>query len=102
MNESSAAVHVNDSVMDDFVFGGIEADDGQLLLAMRQRTSGLCHRYQIEPADPQPHQPVRIRILSGPDVVFGSNHCICHDGWHTATRFSGCGVSWICRDLDVG
>jgi cyclomaltodextrinase / maltogenic alpha-amylase / neopullulanase len=58
----------DETTMADFVFGGIEADEGERLARERQRWSGLRHRYAIEPLDPQPDQPVTVTVFVGPDV----------------------------------
>lgn len=55
-----------EAVMDDFVFGGIEADDSQVLVTERQRLTGLRHRYEIAPRDPLPQETVTITVYSGP------------------------------------
>jgi hypothetical protein len=55
--------------MDDFVFGGIEADEGRLLATERAARSGIRHFHQIEPLDPLPGQPVTITVQTGPDVL---------------------------------
>jgi cyclomaltodextrinase / maltogenic alpha-amylase / neopullulanase len=58
----------DETTMADFVFGGIEADEGERLVQERQRWSGLRHRYAMEPLDPQPGQPVTVTVFVGPDV----------------------------------
>ncbi|MEZ4716891.1 MAG: hypothetical protein R2851_12505 [Caldilineaceae bacterium] len=45
------------TVMADFVFGGIEADEQRLLATERARHSGVRHFHQIAPLDPQPGDP---------------------------------------------
>jgi glycosidase len=55
--------------MADFVFGGIEADEGRLLATERSARSGIRHFHQIEPLDPQPDQPVTLTVQAGPDVL---------------------------------
>jgi len=55
-------------VMDDFIFGGIEADEGQLLADARQLWHGIRHLYTMEPYDPEPGQSVRVTVFVGPDV----------------------------------
>ncbi len=58
-----------DTIMEDFVFGGIEADDTRLLTDMRRRGAGLRHRYAITPRDPQPDQTVQLTVYTGPDLA---------------------------------
>lgn len=55
--------------MDDFIFGGIEADERQLLAMERAACSGVRHFHVIDPLDPLPGQPVRITVQAGPDVL---------------------------------
>ncbi|MEZ4675129.1 MAG: hypothetical protein R2932_12890 [Caldilineaceae bacterium] len=55
-----------ENVMDDFVFGGIEADDAHLLATMRRQAAGLRHHHEINPPDPQPNEEVCITVYSGP------------------------------------
>ena len=55
-------------VMDDFVFGGIEADEQRLLATERAARSGVRHFHAIEPLDPLPGQPVRITVQTGPEI----------------------------------
>ncbi|MFN8487052.1 MAG: alpha-amylase family glycosyl hydrolase [Caldilineaceae bacterium] len=57
------------NVMDDFVFGGIEADEQQLLADARNLWRGIRHQYAIEPLDPQPDEPVTVTVFVGPDVT---------------------------------
>jgi len=54
--------------MDDFVFGGIEADEQRLLATERAARSGVRHFHAIEPLDPLPGQPVRITVQTGPEI----------------------------------
>ncbi|NOZ72052.1 MAG: alpha-amylase, partial [Chloroflexi bacterium] len=56
------------SLMQDFIFGVLEADEG-VLQHERQRWSGLRHGHAIQPLHPQPHQPVQISVTVGPDVL---------------------------------
>ncbi len=58
-----------EQVMDDFVFGGIEANDAQLLSAQRHQASGLRHRHAITPRDPRPGDSVQLVVYVGPDLV---------------------------------
>jgi len=55
--------------MADFVFGGIEADEGRLLATERAARTGIRHFHRIDPLDPQPDQPVTLTVQSGPDVL---------------------------------
>ncbi len=55
-------------VMDDFIFGGIEADERQLLADARQLWRGIRHLYTLEPYDPEPGQPVLVTVFVAPDV----------------------------------
>lgn len=57
-----------DAVLEDFVFGGIEADETRLLTDLRHRAAGIRHFYTISPLDPQPGQPVTITVYVGADV----------------------------------
>lgn len=59
---------VPEAVMEDFVFGGIEADEAHLLLTERKRLSGLRHCYAITPRDPAPGEAVMVTVYSGPDI----------------------------------
>ncbi len=54
--------------MQDFIFGGIEADDRQLLATERARWQGIRHLQRIHPLDPEPGQPVGIRVTVGQGV----------------------------------
>ena len=56
------------NVMEDFVFGGIEADEQLLLADARNLWRGIRHQYAIEPLDPQPDEPVTVTVFVGPDV----------------------------------
>ncbi|MCB9159662.1 MAG: alpha-amylase [Caldilineaceae bacterium] len=62
------------TVMADFVFGGIEADEQRLLATERARHSGVRHFHQIAPLDPQPGDPVTITVEVGPDVTVDRVH----------------------------
>ncbi|MCB0064518.1 MAG: hypothetical protein KDE19_20485 [Caldilineaceae bacterium] len=59
----------SDTVMDDFVFGGIEADDSRLLTDLRQRATGIRHRHALHPRNPRPHEAVEMTVYVGPDLV---------------------------------
>ncbi len=56
-------------IMEDFVFGGIEADDTRLLAELRRRGTGLRHRYTIAPRDPRPGEAVQLTVYAGPDLA---------------------------------
>jgi glycosidase len=55
------------TVMQDFVFGPLEADT-TTLEAERGRWSGIRHHHDIVPLDPLPDQPVTIRVTIGRGV----------------------------------
>lgn len=57
-----------EAVMEDFVFGGIEADQATLLATERRRHAGLRHRYALTPRDPLPGEAVTVTVYSGPDI----------------------------------
>ncbi len=52
------------TVMQDFVFGPLEADT-TTLATERERWSGIRHRHNIHPCDPVPGRPVTIRVTVG-------------------------------------
>jgi glycosidase len=54
--------------MEDFVFGGIEADEAQRLAQIEARARGIRHLYQLDPLDPLPEEAVLITAQVGPDV----------------------------------
>ena len=54
--------------MEDFVFGGVEADPQARLAAELSHATGLRHFHQIDPRDPQPGQPVTVTVYAGPDA----------------------------------
>lgn len=56
------------TVMEDFVFGGIEANDSRLLQDIRNSTNGIRHRYTLDPLDPQPGEAVEITVYTGPEI----------------------------------
>jgi cyclomaltodextrinase len=58
----------NQPILPDFVFGGIESDESRLLANERARWQGIRHEQRIEPADPEPGQPVTLTVTVGPDV----------------------------------
>ncbi len=55
-------------ILPDFVFGGIESDENRLLANERARWQGIRHEQRIEPADPEPGQPLTLTVTVGPDV----------------------------------
>jgi glycosidase len=55
--------------MEDFVFGGIEADPAERLAGALARGAGIRHLYQITPRDPLPGEPVTVTVFVGPDVL---------------------------------
>ncbi len=55
--------------MADFVFGGIEADEGRLLATERAARAGIRHFQQIDPLDPRPGQPVTLTVQVGPELL---------------------------------
>ena len=55
-------------ILPDFVFGGIESDESRLLANERARWQGIRHEQRMEPADPEPGQPVTLTVTVGPDV----------------------------------
>ncbi|HRW05610.1 MAG TPA: alpha-amylase family glycosyl hydrolase [Caldilineaceae bacterium] len=60
---------LSQTIMEDFVFGGIEADDNRLLQDIRRNTSGLRHRYRIDPLDPRPGAAVNMTVYAGPEII---------------------------------
>ncbi|MEA3337166.1 MAG: alpha-amylase family glycosyl hydrolase [Chloroflexota bacterium] len=58
----------SNAVMEDFVFGRLEADDNTLE-AIRRRWCGIRHQHDIDPLDPMPGQPVTISVSAGRDVL---------------------------------
>ena len=56
------------SIMQDFVFGGIEADDSRLLASERHHARSIRHGHRLDPLDPAPGQPVTLTVHVGPDV----------------------------------
>ncbi len=63
MNDST-----NTPLMQDFIFGALEADENTLA-AERRRWSGIRHLFDIDPLDPEPDQPVKLRVTVGRDVL---------------------------------
>lgn len=59
-------------VMEDFVFGGIEANDEVLLATLRRQSNGVRHRNAMTPRDPQPGEAVQIEVFVGP--AFALDH----------------------------
>jgi len=73
------------TILQDFVFGGIESDEARLLANERARWQGIRHEQRMEPADPFPGQPVTITVTVGPDVrVNGMAAYVTTDGSHPA------------------
>ncbi len=56
------------TVMQDFVFGGIESDPDQLLGVEQRRWRGIRHFHQSTPLDPQPGEAVTLTVTVGQDV----------------------------------
>jgi glycosidase len=59
---------LSSTTMQDFVFGGIEADPNRLLETEQQRWRGIRHLYQATPLDPQPGEAVTVTVTVGQDV----------------------------------
>ncbi|MDQ3249083.1 MAG: glycoside hydrolase family 13 protein [Chloroflexota bacterium] len=55
-------------IMGDFIFGGIESDQGRLLADQRNQWRGIRHLHTLDPLDPLPDQPVTVTVFVGPDV----------------------------------
>ena len=60
---------LNQPVMADFVFGGIESDEQRLLQTERLACTGIRHFHAIAPLDPIPDRPVHITVQVGPDTA---------------------------------
>ncbi|NOZ50061.1 MAG: DUF3459 domain-containing protein [Chloroflexi bacterium] len=58
----------NTALMQDFVFGALDADDS-IAASERRRWCGLRHNHNISPLRPQPNQPVRITVSLGPGTL---------------------------------
>ncbi len=56
------------TVMQDFVFGTLDADDTTLAVE-RNRWSGIRHLFAIEPLDPLPDQPVTLTVTVGRETL---------------------------------
>ncbi|MBX2999772.1 MAG: hypothetical protein KF893_14730 [Caldilineaceae bacterium] len=56
------------TIMQDFVFGGIEADPSRLLETEQKRWRGIRHLYQAAPLDPKPGEPVTVTVTVGQDI----------------------------------
>lgn len=56
------------TLMQDFVFGTLEADD-TTLANERNRWSGIRHQFAIDPLDPRPGEPVTLKVTLGNDVI---------------------------------
>ena len=59
---------ISNPIMQDFIFGGIEADPSLLLATEQRRWRGIRHRHQITPLDPLPDQPVTLTVSVGQDA----------------------------------
>lgn len=57
------------AVMEDFAFGGIEANEGRLLNKLRHQDSGLRHRHDLEPRDPKANEAVTLTVYAGPTIT---------------------------------
>lgn len=57
-----------DNVSSDFIFGTM-ATDARRLGFIRAELSGVSHRHRIEPLDPEPGQPVGLRVTLGPPIA---------------------------------
>jgi cyclomaltodextrinase / maltogenic alpha-amylase / neopullulanase len=68
LNPKASPLSADETVMEDFIFGGIEADEQERLALEQLRWSGIRHFHQIDPLDPQPGEPVTVTISVGPDV----------------------------------
>jgi glycosidase len=67
--ESATTAAATEPIMEDFVFGGIEADESRLLTTTRARFAGVRHEYAIHPLDPQPGEAVTLTVTLGADVA---------------------------------
>lgn len=63
-----SSLPADDTVMEDFIFGGIEADEQERLAQERLRWTGIRHFHQIDRLDPRPGEPVTVTVYVGPDV----------------------------------
>lgn len=63
------------NVSSDFIFGTLATDERRLGY-LKAETAGISHRHRIEPADPLPDQPVRLRVTLGPEIV--ADHVSCY------------------------
>jgi cyclomaltodextrinase / maltogenic alpha-amylase / neopullulanase len=63
-----------DNVSADFIFGTL-ATDARRLGVIKAELAGVSHRHRIEPLDPEPGQPVVIRVSLGPGVVADQVTC---------------------------
>lgn len=62
------SITADETVMEDFIFGGIEADEQERLALERRRWTGIRHFHRIDPLDPQPGEPVTVTVYAGPTV----------------------------------
>lgn len=60
--------------MEDFIFGSFASDELKLLHE-RAQVRGIQHGARIDPADPQPDEPVTITVTVGPDLTLGHLAC---------------------------
>lgn len=67
--DAAVSAAATEPIMQDFVFGGIEADEARLLTTARARFAGARHEYAIAPLDPQPGEAVTLTVMLGADVV---------------------------------
>ncbi len=61
--------------MEDFVFGTLATDELKLVHHSAVRR-GLQHTYAISPRDPQPDEPVTLKVTLGPDLK--ADHVACY------------------------
>jgi cyclomaltodextrinase len=61
--------------VEEFTFGTYATDDLKLV-HYRAARSGLQHRHDLCPQDPQPDQPVRLSVWAGPDLA--AEHVACY------------------------
>jgi glycosidase len=56
-----------EGVSADFVFGTLATDELRLA-QLRAASAGVDHAYDLSPQDPEPGQPIRLRVSAGPSV----------------------------------
>ncbi len=59
----------------DFIFGTLATDDLKLV-HHRANRRGIQHRYQLDPRDPRPGDPITLKVQVGPDVAV--DHVACY------------------------